>query len=396
MIFAITYVALDVDALIALRTNQNTGLYLQSLANFAHHGTTFDQSDGRPHLAVHDQWLALALAPLVALWPYAQTLIVTQVAALALAAPILYRFALERGVSPWNAACISCAYLLAPSTQGWAYHGFVPEDVLPLIAFGTAIAVGRRAIVPALALCQLLLGIKEDEVYFLAWIGLVLAWRFDKRLGFSIAALALANGAAYYGLERVFGYWPERPSYALVDRDFAHQWPFLIEILVPLAFAPLSLGAAAVAAAPFLAELFLAQDRSYPLYQAGSYYTVPFVTLCTLGAVIAIARRPVFARWSLAGAALMALLFNPTPLHFGRGLFSRDPQFAAAARWDATERRVDFPCADEGAWTVAAANPNARLACPGTATASVLPPDRRPARPAWRDVPLESPAGWAR
>ena len=65
-LFAAVYIALDLNALYALRTNQNTGLYLQSIVNFIHHGTTFDQPDGRPHLAVHDQWLVLSLAPVVA------------------------------------------------------------------------------------------------------------------------------------------------------------------------------------------------------------------------------------------------------------------------------------------------------------------------------------------
>jgi hypothetical protein len=394
--FAAIYIALDFNALFALRTNQNTGLYLQSLVNFAHRGTTFDQSDGRPHLAVHEQWTALPLALLTALWPYPETLIVIQVLSLALAAPVLYRLTLELGAAPQVAAMIALAYLLAPSTQGWAYHGFVPEDALPTLAFAAAIAIGRRSLAGTLLAVALLLGIKEDETYFLIWVGGVLAWTFDRRLGFAIALLAVCNGVAYYGFERAFGYWPEHPQYALADRDFAHQWPFLIEILVPLAFAPLTLGLPLIAAVPFLAELFLAQDRSYPLYQAGSYYTVPFVTLCTLGAAIAIARRPAFAPWALGGALLMALFFSPTVLHFGRHPFSRDPQFDAAARWGRTAQPVDFPCADEGAWTVAAANPNARLACPGTATAGVLPPDSRPPRPAWQDVPLDSPAAWAK
>jgi len=394
--FAALYIALDFNALYALRTNQNTGLYLQSLANLAHARSTFDQSDGRPHMVVHEQWIALPLALAVALWPYPQTLIVAQVVALALAAPLLYRFALERGASPRVAACVALAYLLAPSTQGWAYHGFVPEDALPALAFAAAIAIGRRSLWASLLFVALLLGVKEDESYFLAWIGLVLAWTWDRRLGVAIAALAVLNGAAYYGIERSLGYWPERPQYGLVDRDFAHQWPFVIEILVPLAFAPLLLGRPLIAVLPLAAELFLAQDRSYPLYQAGSYYTVPFVTLATLGAALAIARRPALAPWSLAGAVLMAAFFNPTVVHFGRHPFSRDPQFDAAARWGRGTAPVDFPCADEGAWTVAAANPNARLACPGTATANVLPPDPRPPRPAWRDVPLDSPAAWAK
>jgi len=397
--FATLYIALDLNAFYALRTDQNTGLYLQSLTNFAYRGTTFDQSDGKPHLAVHDQWLALPLALAVAIWPYAQTLIVAQVVALAAAAPVLYAFARARGATAGLAATIACAYLLAPSTQGWAYHGFVPEDALPLVAFALGLAIERRWVAGIALTAQLLLGIKEDEALFVAWIGVFVAvWR-DRRAGALMIALATVNGVGYYALERHFGYWPERPQYGLQDADIAHQLAFLAEISVPLAFAPLWLGLRALAIVPFCAELFLPQQRGFPMYQGGSYYTVPLVTLCTTGAAIVLARRPRLARVALAGAALMALLFNTTVLHAGRGLFSRDPQFDAAARYAATTLPVDFPCADVGAWTIAASDPNARLACPGTATANVLPtapePGRLP-RSAWRDAPLDARAAWTR
>jgi uncharacterized membrane protein len=396
-IFAIVYVWLDFNALYALRTGQNTGLYLQSLVNFVHGVGTFDQPDGRPHLAVHDQWLALALAPAIAMWPNAKTLIVAQVALLAAAAPLLYLFARTLKISAPNAACIAIAYLLAPSTQGWAYHPFVPEDALPLVAFGFAIALAQRRFWLALAACELLLGIKEDEALFLAWIGAFVAWRVDRRIGCAVVALAIVNLVAYYGLDRAFGYAPEHPAYGIADATVPQQLAFLAEILAPLAFAPLLLGWRVLLVLPFVAELFLAQDRTYPLYQAGSYYTIPLVTLATLGAAVAIARRPALARWCLACAALMALFFNTSVLHFGRHPFSRDPLYGVALRIAGSALPEDFPCDDAGAWTVAAADPNARLACSGTANASVLdcaPEPARDPRPAWRDEPLGSHAAW--
>jgi uncharacterized membrane protein len=398
-LFAIVYVALDFNALYALRTGQNTGLYLQSLVEFVRHGTTFDQNDGRPHLAVHDQWLALAIAPAILLVPSAKTLIVAQVLLLAAAAPMLYAFARTLGLARSAATCLAVAYLLAPSTQGWAYHPFVPEDALPLIAFAAGIAIARRNLALTLIACQLLLGIKEDEAFFLAWLGAFFALRLDRRIGMAIVIIAMFNAAAYYGLERAFGYWPEHPAYGLADTSLPEQLAFVAEILAPLAFTPLLLGPRILLALPFAAELFLAQDRSYPLYQAGSYYTIPFVTLATIGAAVAIARQPSLARWSLGCAALMALLFNTTVLHFGRAPFSPDPHYAAAEAFSRTEAAIDFPCEDAGAWSVAAADPNARLACPGTATEHILDGERAPARrprPAWRDQPLGSTAAWTR
>ena len=97
--FAAVYIALDINALYALRTNQNTGLYLQSLVNLIHSGTTFDQPDGKPHLAVHNQWIVLGLAPLVALWPRPETLIAVQVLAIAASAIPLFLLAREFGAS---------------------------------------------------------------------------------------------------------------------------------------------------------------------------------------------------------------------------------------------------------------------------------------------------------
>ena len=397
--FAALYIVLDLNAFSALRTDQNTGLYLQSLSNFAHHGTTFDQPDGKPHMAAHNQWLALLLALPVAVWPFAQTLIVAQVVVLSAAAPVLYFFALGRGASPVIAATIAVAYLIAPSTQGWAYHGFVPEDALPLVAFTLAIAIDRRSLWGTIIAAQILLGIKEDECYFAAWIGVFVATFYDRRAGIALIMLGTLNGVGYYAIERAYGYWPERPLYGLHDDDVAHQLAFLVEILAPLAFAPLWLGVRILAIVPFCAELFLPQQRDFPMYQGGSYYTVPIVTLCTIGATIVLARRPRHARVALGGAIVMALAFNTTVLHVGRSLFSKDPQFGRAARYADTTIPVDFPCADVGAWTVAASDPNARLACPGTAGAGLLPTDLEPGRvprSAWRDAPLDSRAAWTR
>jgi len=54
-LFAALYIVLDLNALHALRANQNTGLYLQSALDFVRTGSTFDQPDGKAHLLVHDQ-----------------------------------------------------------------------------------------------------------------------------------------------------------------------------------------------------------------------------------------------------------------------------------------------------------------------------------------------------
>jgi hypothetical protein len=387
-VFAIVYVALDLNQLYALRTNQNTGLYLQSLVNFIERGTTFDQPDGRPHLAVHDQWIVLLFAPLVSLWARPETIIVVQVVALAAASIPLYLFARSCGAGPRTGLALAVAWLASPSVQGFAYGGFAPEHFVPLLAFSLALAARRRSLVGTLVCVQLLLGVKEDEAWFLAWFGAIGAAVYDRRLGLATLGLAILNGAAYYGIERALGFAPEHPVYGLVDREWRQQIAFAAEVLVPYAFAPLLLGPRLLLALPILAELFFTQDRTFAIYRAGNYYTEPLVTLTAIGAAVALAARPQLARYALAGSLLMALFFNTTVLHLGRRPFSADPQYEVARKWATTSRAVSFPCADEGAWTVASANPNAVLVDCGK------PTNRE--RPAWRDVPLRSDAPWTR
>ncbi len=399
-VFAVGYIALDWNALYALRANQNTGLYLQSTVNLVHAGTTFDQPDGKPHLLVHDQWLVYAvLAPFVALWPRPETAIVVQIVALALAVIPLYAFARDCGGSPHHATLLAIAFLISPSVQGWAYDGFVGEDLIPVVAFSLALALRRRSLVATLACTQLLLGIKEDEAWFLAWFGALVAVGFfgtrvsrgrhgDRTLGLGVVALALVNGLAYYAIASRFGYAPEHPRYGFADAQWPQQLSFLVEMLVPFAFAPLRLRWRILAAVPFAVELFFAQDRSYPLYHIGAYYTVPLIACAALATAWVAGRTPAIASFALAGSAVMALFFNnASVVHLGRWAFSADPQYARARAWAVTTLPVDFPCEDVGAWTVASPDPRARLVgCGG--------PVARAPRPAWRDVALGATATW--
>ncbi len=404
-LFAAAYIALDVNALHALRANQNTGLYLQSAVNFVHVGSTFDQPDGKPHMLVHNQWLVYAvLGPLVALWPRPETAIVVGVVALAAAAIPLYFFARACGADVRIATMLAVAFLISPSVQGWAYDGFVGEDLIPIGAFSLALAIRRGALLPALACAELLLGMKEDEVWFVAWFGMLVALGFfrtrahrqheiaraDRRLGFAVAGLAAINGVAYYAIAARFGFVPEHPRYGLSDPNWFGQATFVLEMLVPLAFAPLRLRFRLLAAMPLVAEVFLAQDRSYPLYHIGSYYTVPLVVCAALATAYVAAGQRAIAGYALAGSCVMAAFFNnASVLHLGRHPFSADPQYARALAWATTALPVDFPCEDVGAWTVASANPNARLVGCGTSS-------HRAPRPAWRDVALGATATWTR
>lgn len=387
-VFAATYVALDLNVLYALRGNQNTGVYLQTLTNLIQHGSAFNWGDHRAFLVKsHDEWVVLVLTPFLALWPRAETLVVAQVVLIAAAAVPLYLFARACGLSRTVATCACAAYLLCPSVQGFAYRAFVPTHFIPLLSFSLAYFARRRSTIGVAICAQLLMGTKEDLIWFLAWFAAFGVWFYDRKLGFTVLALAAVNAGAYYGYETWRGVAPTRPSYGLSDTELPQQLAFVAEILAPFAFAPLFLRWRILLAAPLLFELFLPQHYvPFTIYSAGSYYTEALVTLAVIGAVVALTKRPVLAPWMVGSAAVMALFFNTTVLHLGRHTFSYDPQYGAAQAWASRNARVDFPCRDEGAWVVAAPNPQARIV--GCDQAGP------PGRPAWHDEPLDSHAPW--
>src|SRR5580693_9908825 len=96
-VFAAVYIALDLNKLYALRYGADLGTYLQTLVNLRH-GSSWNYGEWRPHFAVHDSWTLVALVPLAAVFPRAETLIVVQVLAVAVAAIPLVLFAREVGV----------------------------------------------------------------------------------------------------------------------------------------------------------------------------------------------------------------------------------------------------------------------------------------------------------
>ena len=120
------------------------------LLNFAHSGSTFNWPEHQPHLAVHDSWALLTLAPLALIFPRPETLIVIQVLALVLAALPLYILpeGVVCGASPRSS--LALAYLISPSTQGFAYIDFSENVFVPLLAFSLALAVQRRSLVATL------------------------------------------------------------------------------------------------------------------------------------------------------------------------------------------------------------------------------------------------------
>ncbi|MDQ6781296.1 MAG: DUF2079 domain-containing protein [Candidatus Eremiobacteraeota bacterium] len=358
--FIIVYTVLDFNKLYALRYGVDTGAFLQSLVNFAHHGSSFNWVERRPHMTVHDSWTLLFFAPLVAVLPRPETLLILQVVLIASAAVPLWLFARGVGLTATTATLISFAYLISPTAQGVVYENFSENAFVPLLAFSLALAVQHRALWPALLGAQLLMGVKEDQILFLLWFGVLGAIWYDRRLGLAVATLAAVNGCGYVTFEHASGYAASDPTYGLSDQHWAHDLAWFAEVLIPFAFAPLLLGWRVLLAAPLVAEITLNHSWAMPLANIGFHWTIPMFTLMAIAAVLGIRRQPKLAQYALAGSIVMALFFNPTVLHIGRYLFPPDWAAYARARADALSgRRIVFHADDEGSYAVAAGNPNA-------------------------------------
>ncbi|HEY0613004.1 MAG TPA: DUF2079 domain-containing protein [Candidatus Elarobacter sp.] len=362
-LFALMYIALDLNKLYALRYGADTGTFVQFLANEVHGRGSWNNAEYRPHLQVHDSWVLLALVPLMAAFPYAQTLLIVQVLAIAAAALAIYAFARSCAATERNATIVAVAYLISPSAQGIAYGNFLENVFVPLLAALGALAVRRRAVVPALLVAQLLLGLKEDEALFLTWFGLACALWWDRRIGIAMTSLAVVNGAAFAIYERVTNAHPSLPGYAFHIDDPLLKLAFFAAILAPYAFTPLLLRWNVLLAAPLVAELTFNRPWAYPIARIGTHWTAPLVAATTIAAAYAVAKHPRTATPILACAILCALFLNDTVLKIGRYPYVIDRtayEHAAALRNSPDDVVIRRP--QEGAYAAAASNPHVFLA----------------------------------
>ncbi len=362
-LFAIVYIALDFNKLFALRYGADTGTFLQFLVNEAHGRGSWNNAEYRPHLQVHDSWILLAFTPLFALFPYAQTLLVLQVLAIAGASVVLFAFARSCGATARGASIAGIAYLLSPSAQGIAYGNFLENVFVPLAAFLGALAARKRSLVGALLAAQILLGLKEDEALFLLWFGAACALWWDRRIGIAVCALAFVNGAAFVLYERLSGVHPSIPTYALHVDDPLLKVAFFAALIAPFAFAPLWLGRPLLLGAPLVAELIFNRPWAYPIARIGTHWTAPVFAAAAVASAYVIAKRPRFATAMLACSILCALTINDTVLKIGRWPYVVDwKAFTAAAALRDRKESVLIARHNEGIYAVAAANPHAMLA----------------------------------
>jgi uncharacterized membrane protein len=360
--FILAFVAYDLNKLYALRYGADLGIYLQTLVNWRH-GSTFNYGEWRPHLQVHESWALVVLVPLVALIPRAETLLAVQAIAVGSAAIPLALLGRQLGLSPRAATVVAVAYLLTPSAQGLAYDNFSENVFVPVLAFGAAFAVVRRAWWPSIVLIVLLCGIKEDSALFVIWFGAAYAvWR-DRRMGIAISAVGLATILTYWSIETLAGVRPNDPPYGWAMHDVSGKFTLIALLLAPFAFAPAGAGRWLLLGLPLLAEIVFMQPWNYEPSRIGSHYVAPLLAAASVAAVVGLRRLPKLVPAVIPCALIVTLLiFSDTALRPGRWPYVVDWN---AYRQAETVRDGSAPALlprrEEGVWAVAAANPQVRL-----------------------------------
>jgi uncharacterized membrane protein len=361
--FAVLYFALDLNRLYALRYGADLGTYVQTLTNLMH-GSSWNYGEWRPHFQVHDSWSLALLVPFLWLFPSTEMLLMIQVAAIACAALVLAAFAREIGLDRRIAAFLGIAFLLTPSAQGLVYDNFSENVFVPLLAFSAALYAKRRALWPLLVFAQLLLGLKEDEILFVAWFGAACALFWDRRLGIALVALAAINGAGFAIFESLHRVRPHDPGYTLVPHDPLGVLWLSLFLLLPFAFAPLAVGwRALLLCAPLVAEILFMAPWTYEPSRIGSHYTAPLLAAAAIAAAVGLTRRAQAGRWMIPLGLIATLFFNDTVLHVGRWPYVVDwSAYARAIAVREGSHAVTIPRDQEGVWAVAAVNPRVRLA----------------------------------
>jgi uncharacterized membrane protein len=374
-IFAVVYLALDLNKLYALRYGADMGTFLQTVSNMRH-GSSWNFGEWRPHLEVHDSWILFSIVPLVALFPRAETLVAVQVLVVACAAVPLALFGREIGLGPKAANIVAIAFLLTPSAQGFTYDNFSENAFVPLLAFSGALFARRRAFVPTLLCAQLLMGVKEDEILFVGWFALACALWWDRRTGIALFALAAVNGALFWGAELLLGTHSNAPHYSWQVEDAGGRATMVALLLAPFAFSPVFVGRWLLLALPLLVEIVFAPRGPYEPSRIGTHYTAPLLSCAAIAAAFGLAARPKLVNAVVPCALIVTLfVFNDTALRPGRWPFIVDWQaYANAVTVRETKVPITLRRRDEGIWAVAAVNPLVRLeqrsdpgfvACPG-------------------------------
>jgi len=291
------------------------------------------------------------LAPLFWIAPSAETLLVAQAVLLAASIVPVYAYARDR-LPPGPALALAAAYASCWTIQQTAFFDVHEAAFAPLAVAALLLAMERRRWGWFWAAAIFVLGVKEDMAPFLAWVGVYLIVRGDRRRGAVLVAGGLIAFAAIVGVllpgasdSGEYGY---RDTYSAAIRA---PWlaPRLlvsppIKLLTmalwvaPLALLPLA-SPLILLVVPFGLERFLSASPNH--WGTSFHYWAPIAPIITMAAADGLARLavriddPVVRRRTVAAFAGACVLFSSLlPGHQGlwRLLSPRTYAFGAIDR----------------------------------------------------------------
>jgi uncharacterized membrane protein len=289
----------------------------------------------------HVNVILLFLAPFYRFGAGPNFLLLVQVAAQASGTFAVFLLARDRIGDRWLAVALGVAYLLHPTSQWLVWEFFHPDAVSigPLLFAYWASRERRWSWFACAALLALLC--KEDVALALAVIGLLIAWRGDRRIGFGVTTGSLAwyvvatrviipwqNGIGPF-YDTFFGTLGTNPLQVAVNvvRHPGVTWSllrqhdrvsYLWRMLAPVAFVPLIAPSSFAIAFPLLAVNLLS---SFPYTRDPHFH---YSALVLVGIMIAtvegVARLPaVNVRRVLVGVIIATSLattvaWGPSPI----------------------------------------------------------------------------------
>jgi len=159
----------------ALSSSLDLGLEDNLVWNVLHRATPLFKSSplGGPnssHLGFHATWFSFVIAPIYALRPNAETLLIVQAFLFGTAALPLYLFG-QRLVSKWLACLVALAYVLYPGLQCSNLYDFHYLPLGPFFLWFTIYFADKRRWVWMVLFALLSLSVREDVAAGLAGLG---------------------------------------------------------------------------------------------------------------------------------------------------------------------------------------------------------------------------------
>lgn len=315
------------------------GIQENTIWNTVHGEPFFSSLTGGHYLGVHTSLVLLLVAPVYALAPATETLLVVQAMVLGLAALPLFLLARKVLENGWQAAIIALLWLTHPAVGGANFYDFHPIAFSPLFLFTAVYFWWCQRWRPFWISIAFLLSVKEELSIIVVLLGIVTLLGGNRRQGFQLVALGavayvvlqhvviphFAGGdhsyAWYYSDIIPAGEGPRglvttallNPLFTLKFSLTAPKVLFVFQLFAPLALLPFFTARGWVLISYGLAATLLASRP--PLHQIGFQYALTLLALGFVGALLALLRFSGDNRRRATTAAV--LLAVVTCFHYG-------------------------------------------------------------------------------